>query len=78
MWSIISKIRNSFIGYRKFTIAFAMFFVTCGLLIYGYDVSKLGWLAAPLSAFYGANMVEHLPAVFEKMNKFKDKIDKEV
>jgi len=79
MWSIINKIRNSFIGYRKMTIALIAFLVTCGLLIAGYDVSKLGWLDIPLAAFFGANVVEHIPSILEKLSKLKSQTkDKEV
>lgn len=54
-------------GYRKVLVAVLTFLGAAALLVFGYDVSKLQWLGTPLAAFFAANLVEHIPAVLEKM-----------
>jgi hypothetical protein len=60
------------IGYRKFIVASVIIGVAVILLVLGYDVEKLGWLATPLASFFGANLIEHLPKVLSAWKEYKN------
>ena len=66
----------SLVGYRKTAVAVLAFLGTGLMLCFGYDVSKLAWLATPLSAFFGANLVEHIPNILDKLKGLKNEVPK--
>jgi len=66
---MIEKLGLKMKGLRKWSVAILAFSGTASLLVFGYDVEKLAWLATPLSAFFAANLVEYIPKIIEAVKK---------
>lgn len=72
MIKYLDMLRERLLGFRKVLVSLLALLVPAALLVMGYDVSKMGWLAGPLSAFMGANLIEHMPKFLEKMIEMKN------